>query len=141
MHSEEKQNLELAKRYIRTVGDPSTTFDDLKALLDDQIIWKEMPNSFALSGRTSDLEAASAGWRKGREYLPEQTYTVRHAVASGDSVALEISCSGNVAKAIGPFQAGVQLSAKLAIFLRFRNGRIVSQTDYPCYDPIPAGGK
>jgi ketosteroid isomerase-like protein len=132
---EEKRNLELAMKYIEMVGNPSATPEDLKAFLDERIVWQEMPNRFAPAGRTSDYATVLESWEKGREYLPAQTYTLRHAVAGGDTVALEMSWLGEVAKPLGPFPAGTRLSAQIAIFIRFRDGKIVSQTDYPCYHP------
>ena len=140
MHSEEEgRNIEIAERYVELISNPSSTQDGLKAFLDERIIWREMPNSFAPSGRVSDYGAGLASFERGRVYLPEQTYTLRRAIASGDTVALEISWTGEVAKSIGPFLAGARLSAQIAIFLRFREGKIVSQTDYPCYDAVAEG--
>ena len=136
LSTEEGQNLELAKRYLELVGNPSTEPEDLKAVLDESVVWREMPNLFAPSGRVSDYATALASFGKGWAYLPKQTYILRHAIASKDTVALEISWSGEVAKSIGPFSAGTRLSAQLAIFLRIRDGKIVSQTDYPCYEPV-----
>ena len=135
---EERRNLDLAKRYIALVSDPSTEPEALRAVLDESLVWREMPNLFAPSGRVSDYATALASFRKGREYLPKQTYTLLRALAGGDTVALEIAWAGEVAKSIGAFSAGSQLKAQLASFLRFRDGKIVSQTDYPCYDPVGA---
>ena len=133
---EEKQNLELARRYIELVADPSSRLEDLKPLFDEQIVWREMPNKFAPMGRTSDFATATASFQKGRAFLPRQTYTIRYAIASGDTVAMEISWTGEVAQEIGPFAAGTQLKAELATFIRFLDGKIVSQTDYLCYHPV-----
>lgn len=139
LSEEERRNLELALRYIELVGNPATEAEDLKAVLDESLVWREMPNLFAPSGRVSDYATALASFGKGREYLPKQTYTIRHALASEDTVALEISWAGEVAKSIGPFPAGTRLAAQLATFLRIRDGKIVSQTDYLCYEPIAGG--
>ncbi len=139
LSEEESRNFEVAKRYIELVGSPATRPEDLKAILDEGVIWREMPNLFAPRGRTSDYASALASFARGREYLPEQTYILRHAMASEDTVALELDWVGEVAKAIGPFSAGSRLSARVAIFLRFRAGKIVSQTDYLCYDPVNEG--
>ena len=136
---EEQRNLELAGRYIGVVSNPSSTPEDLKAVLDESVVWREMPNLFAPSGRVSDYAAACASFGKGREYLPEQSYVIRHVVAGGDTVALELSWAGEVAKSIGPFPAGARLRAQVAIFLRMRGGKIVSQMDYICYEPIAGG--
>jgi ketosteroid isomerase-like protein len=139
MSSKEEQNLAVAKRYLELVGSPITKPEDLRTVLDESIVWREMPNMFAPAGRVSDHAAMLAGFGKGRQYLPNQTYVVRHTVACEDTVALEISWSGEVAKPIGPFPAGARLSAQVAVFLRFQGGRIVSQTDYPCYEPVGDG--
>ena len=136
MSSKEEQNLAIARCYLELVGSPMTKPEDLLAVLDESIVWREMPNMFAPAGRVNDHAAMLAGFAKGREYLPNQTYAVRHAVASEDTVALEISWSGEVTKAIGPFPAGARLNAQVAVFLRFRDEKIVSQTDYPCYEPV-----
>ena len=136
MRSEAEQNLRLMQQYIALLNDPAASIEDVKAYFDESIIWKEMPNLFAPAGRASDYQTILASWAKGREYLPEQTYTLRQAIASGDTVALEISWLGRVTKSLPPFSAGTQFSARVAIFLRFRDGKIVSQTDYPCYDPM-----
>lgn len=133
---EEERNLEVARQYIEVVGDPASTSEDLKAFLDQSVVWREMPNRFAPAGRESDLATACASFEKGRAYLPRQIYTIRRMVASRETVVLEISWTGEVLKTIGPFPAGTRLSAQLAIFLRFRDGKIISQTDYPCYDPV-----
>ncbi|HEX8651787.1 MAG TPA: nuclear transport factor 2 family protein [Pyrinomonadaceae bacterium] len=136
LSEEEQTNLRLTEQYLDMFNHPSTTIEDVKAYLDESIVWREMPNRFAPLGRTGDLPTILTSWEKGREYVPEQTYTLRRAVACGDSVALEIGWKGRVTKALPPFSAGTELSARIAIFLRFRDGKIVSQTDYPCYDPI-----
>ena len=136
---EERRNLELAERYIGVVSNPASTAEDLRDILDESIVWREMPNLFAPAGRVSDYAAACASFEKGREYLPRQTYAIRHAIASGDTVALELSWAGEVAKAVGPFPAGARLSAQVAIFLRLRGGKVVSQTDYICYEPSAGG--
>jgi ketosteroid isomerase-like protein len=139
LSEDERQNLGTARRYLELVGNPSTRPEDLKAVLDEALVWREMPNPFAPRGRTSDRATALTSFAKGRAYPPEQTYTLRHAVAAGDTVALEVAWAGEVAQAIGPFAAGSRLSPRLAIFLRFRSGKVVSQTDYPCYDPVNEG--
>jgi ketosteroid isomerase-like protein len=139
LSEEERRNLDLAKRYIELVGRPSTEPEDLKALLDESVVWREMPNLFAPSGRVSDFATALASFGRGREYLPHQNYTLRQAIVSEDSVILEISWDGEMAKSIGPFSAGSRFSAQIAILLRFRDGKIVSQTDYICYDPVAGG--
>ncbi len=58
-----------------------------------------------------------------------------NAVADGDQVVMEVTWTGTVREAAGPFAAEQTLRARLAIFLTFRDGRIMRQRNYDCYDP------
>ena len=128
--------LRLIQRYIEFFNDPAATLEDLKSFYDEDVAWQEMPNRFAPSGRTLGYEGILAEWQRGREYLAQQTYTLRTAVVSGNNAAIEIDCVGTLAQPLAGLSAGTQISVRMAIFFRFHRGKIVSQTDYMCYDPI-----
>jgi ketosteroid isomerase-like protein len=128
-------NAELARRYVALVENPASTFDEIRTLLHDDLLWREMPNRFAPTGRTNTLAGAAASWDRGREVVRDQQYEVRSVTASGDTVVLEVGWRGTIAKDLGPFAAGTRLAADLAMVMRFTDGKIVSQTDYPCYHP------
>ncbi len=48
---------------------------------------------------------------------------------------MEVTWTGTIRGAVGPFAAGQTLCAQLAIFLTFRDGQIMRRHDYDCYDP------
>jgi len=129
-------NIELAKRYVALVENPSSTFDEIRALLHDDLQWREMPNRFAPNGRTNTLAGVAEAWRKAREAVIDQMYEIHRAIGEGDTVVLELSWRGKMAKDLGPFAAGTALRAELATIMRFSHGKIIGQTDYPCYHPI-----
>jgi len=56
-------------------------------------------------------------------------------VASGDQVALEVVWTGTIRQNTGPFVADQTLRARFALFMEFRDGRIVRQRNYDCFDP------
>ena len=128
--------LRLVQRYIEFFNDPAATLEGLKSFYDEQVVWQEMPNRFAPKGRTLAYEGILAEWQRGREYVAQQTYTLRTAVVSGNNAAIEIDCVGTLAQPLAGLPAGTQTSVRIAIFFRFHGGKIVSQTDYMCYDPI-----
>lgn len=64
-----------------------------------------------------------------------QRYEVLNALASGDQVALEVRWTGTLAVPLGSLPAGGQMHATLAMFLEFRDGKIVRQRNYDCYEP------
>jgi hypothetical protein len=129
-------NLELARHYVSLVADPASTFEQVRELYGDDLEWREMPSLFAPEGRTNTLAGVAEAWRKGREVVVDQAYEIRSAYADGDVVVLELSWRGRMKKTLGPFDRGTRLRAELVTILRFGHGKIISQTDYPCYHPI-----
>jgi ketosteroid isomerase-like protein len=129
-------NVDLARRYVALVADPSSSFDQIRELYADDLEWREMPNLFAPEGRTNTLAGVAEAWRRGREAVIDQAYEIRSAYADGDVVVLELSWRGKMKKTLGPFDRGTKLRAELVTIMRFSHGKITRQTDYPCYHPI-----
>jgi ketosteroid isomerase-like protein len=51
-------------------------------------------------------------------------------------VALEVRWSGTLAVPVGSFPAGGEMRARFAVFLDFRDGKIVAQRNYDCFEPF-----
>jgi ketosteroid isomerase-like protein len=130
-------NLDIAQQYIAFFNEMPLQAEKFKTFVDPGIIWQEMPNLFSPTGRTGGLSTMLDGMERGNKLLKEQQYTIRQAVASQDSVALEIKWEAVMAQQLAKFPPGTQLSANVAIFLGFRGGKIISQHDYVCYGPLP----
>src|SRR5215467_707804 len=90
--------LRLVQGYIGFFNDQAATLEGLKSFYDEEVIWQEMPNRFAPRGRRLGYEGILAEWQRGREYLPQQTYTLRNAVVSGNNGAIEVCCVGTLAQ-------------------------------------------
>jgi hypothetical protein len=58
-------NVDLAKRYVALVADPESTFEQIRELYADDLEWREVPNLFALQGRTNTLAGVAEASRKG----------------------------------------------------------------------------
>jgi ketosteroid isomerase-like protein len=128
-----QENLAIVRQYIALFNEYPVDATRFKQFVAPEVVWQEMPNTFAPTGRSGTLEAMLTGLERGNEVLSGQQYTVHQAVAQGDMVALEIEWQGALAKALGPFAAGTELRASVGIFLQLKDGKIVSQHDYPCY--------
>ena len=130
---------DLVVGYTGLLNNPASTLEDLQSFLHAEITWQEMPNRFAPAGRTSGYNEILATWKKGREFLPRQKYIVRRLIVSGETAVLEFSWQGVTSKPLAGLPAGTELSGQIASILQFRDGKLISQTDYPCYDPILSG--
>jgi ketosteroid isomerase-like protein len=67
--------------------------------------------------------------------MASQAYEIESALAVGDSVAVEFRWSGTLAVTVGPLAAGDVICGRFASFLEFREGRIVAQRSYDCFEP------
>ncbi len=73
---------------------------------------------------------------RGRRVLQGQRYEVRTAIANGPEVALEVLWVGILAVPVGKLKVGDEMRAHFGVFLTFRDGRIVRQRNYDCFDPF-----
>ena len=86
-------------------------------------------------GAIADLERMRSAYERGRQVMASQRYEIRNAVALGDQVALEIRWSGTLAIPVGGLPAGGEMRAYVAVFLEFREGKIIAQRNYDCVEP------
>jgi ketosteroid isomerase-like protein len=95
----------------------------------------EFPNRLVPEGATRDLAALREAAVRGSKVMTAQRYEVLNAIASGDQVAVEANWIGTLAVPFGSIPAGGEMRARFAIFLTFRDGKIVRQHNYDCFDP------
>jgi ketosteroid isomerase-like protein len=61
---------------------------------------------------------------------------VRRIIEAGDELAVELEWVGVLAISVMDLPAGSEIKAFVAMFLTFRDGKIVSQRNYDCYPPF-----
>jgi ketosteroid isomerase-like protein len=66
--------------------------------------------------------------------MSRQIYKITRETSDQDRVALEVEWVGTLAAAFGTIPAGGQMKAFLAVFLDFRDGKIIKQRNYDCYE-------
>jgi ketosteroid isomerase-like protein len=126
-------NLELTRAYLRSF---ETRDGSNLAFYAADVVQRELPNRLVPSGATRNLEGLRAGVEKGKEALSEERYEVLELVATGDVVAAEVSWTARLNRALGNLPAGAFIKAHLAMFITWRDGKIVSQRNYDCYEPF-----
>jgi predicted ester cyclase len=135
MTSIESTNLARAIEWVRAVEN-GTTGDRLAEFVTTDVVHEDMPNRIFPNGMRYDLAAMRAGAERGKALLPRQRYDILSAIASGNSVAMQLDWSGELAVPYGSLKAGDELKAHIAIFMEFRDGKICHQRDYGCYEPF-----
>ena len=127
-------NLEIARRYLAAIesGLPGEVIADFYS---DDVIQEEFPNRLTPQGTRRDLKQLGEAGERGRKVMTSQRYEVLSAIAEGDHVALEVRWSGTLSVPFDTIPAGGVMRARFAVFLDFRDGKIVRQRNYDCFEP------
>lgn len=132
---DEHPNIAVAVRYHEAVARLAAP-EELEQFLHPDMVHTQLPNTLFPQGVDRDLAATLAALTQARILLAGQQYEVINAVASGDQVALEVKWSGTLAVPFGDLSAGHAMRAHIAAFLEFRDGKIIAQRNYDCYEPL-----
>lgn len=128
-------NLDTALRYLQAL-EGGATGEALAAFFHPEVVQREYPNALTRTGQTRGLAAMLEGAERGKKLMASQRYAVRSSLAQGDTVALEVDWSGTLAVPVRSLAAGATMHAACGMFLTFKDGRIVSQRNYDCFEPF-----
>ena len=127
-------NLETVRRYLTAI-EQGATGATLAAFYAPEVVQEEFPNRLVVNGARRDLAAILEGAERGQKVISAQTYEIRNAVEQGNSVALEVLWTGTLAIPFGSLAVGDKMRAHFAVFIELRDGKIVAQRNYYCFDP------
>ena len=127
---------------VRAYVDAVSQFNEaaVTALLHPEMRFHELPNRIRPKGGVDDLTAMIEGLRRASEgkVLRGQRYVFSDVIEAGDRVVVEARWEGEVAMPIGRLQAGETMVAHICMVFRLRDGRIVEQRNYDCYEDFGA---
>ncbi len=126
-------NLARASAYLAALesGDIDTALSYLAA----DVIQEEFPNRLVPDGARRSLAELREGAERGKTIMAAQRYVIVNHVSEGDRVALEVQWTGTLAIPLGTLSAGDDMLARFGVFLTFRDGLIIRQHNYDCFDP------
>src|SRR5262249_6856401 len=96
---------------------------------------EEFPNRLLPNGARRDLAGILAAGDRGQQVITGHRYELLSIVVEGDRAAVEFIWSGTLVVPVGPLAVGAVIRGRFASFLEFRDGRIVAQRSYDCFDP------
>jgi ketosteroid isomerase-like protein len=126
-------NLEKVQGYLKSIekGD----FAYIADLFSPDAFMEQLPNRIYPNGIRSGVSKMAEAFEKGRQLLSSQSYEIRNAVAEGDRLSIEVLWTGTLAMAFGSLGEGSQMRAHSAMFFQFKDGKIISQRNYDCFEP------
>jgi ketosteroid isomerase-like protein len=122
------------RRYLNAIEQGSTG----AALADffaPEVVQEEFPNRLVVQGARRDLAAILEAAERGQKVISAQRYEIHNEVAQGNFVALEVLWTGTLAVPFGSLAVGDNMRAHFAVFIELRDGKIVAQRNYDCFDP------
>jgi len=122
-----------AKAYLSAIeaGDGSAL-----SFFAPDIVQRELPNRLVPGGATRDLAALRDAAERGKKVVIAQRYEILSAVEQGDRLALEVQWTATLGVPIGSLPAGGTMRAHFGVFFTFRDGLIVTQNNYDCFEPF-----
>jgi ketosteroid isomerase-like protein len=130
----EARNIATVRAYLAALENGEAG-DSLRRFFTEDARQVEMPNRLNAHGQESDLEHMLQRSMQGLKILREQRYEIVSEMAQEDRVAVEARWAGVLAIAFGNMTPGTEMTASLAVFFTFRDGRILAQHNYDCFDP------
>jgi ketosteroid isomerase-like protein len=126
-------NLEKVKLYLKSIENGDFAY--IADLFSPDAIVEQLPNRLYPNGIRSGASKMAEAFEKGRKLLSSQSYELRSCVGDGDKVSVEVLWTGTLAISFGSLAAGSQMRAHSAMFFQFKDGQIISQRNYDCFEP------
>jgi hypothetical protein len=96
----------------------------------------EYPSLLRPAGHRRPLADLLAAAELGRKIVAGQRYDLLNALEQDDRAAVQLTWTATVAQDLPGIPAGTRLTAHVAAFYRFRDGLVLQQSSYDCYEPI-----
>jgi ketosteroid isomerase-like protein len=126
--------IERAKAFLATIA-AGAPVEVIAAFYAPDVVQEEFPNRLVPNGAKRGLAALRAAHDKGRQVISEQSFEAVNAIATGNCVAIEASWTSTLAIGLGSLKPGDKMRARFAQFFEFRDGLIVRQRNYDCFEP------
>ena len=129
----ENKNVELAIEFIKAVSE-GRIGEGLNNFYDESANQIEYPNLLTKKIVERNLDAIKDASIKGKQVISIQNYEIIKAYSCGNTVIIEAIWTGRLAIPLGKLKAGDEMKAYFAQFFEFRDGKIVKQRNYDCFE-------
>jgi ketosteroid isomerase-like protein len=126
-----ESNFDIARSYLAVLSTGADAHEIARFFAEDAIE-EEFPNRYEPKGAVRTFDDIRQARSLSLARLSTQSYELRGATGGGSQVAMEVGWTAVVREATGPIAAGQALEADIAVFLKFRDGLIVRQRNFPC---------
>lgn len=108
--------------------------DAVARLIEPAIEQVERPNKLYRDGQLRGAEQMLRDLPRGSQVLRQQSYAIGTIFGAGDQVVVEARWEAIVNVSLGRLAPGDTMVAHICMVFTLRNGRIVRQVNYDCYE-------
>jgi len=127
------QNLVLRMYAAISAG---ATGDELATYFHPEAQQIEYPSVMRPHGHRRGLAEMRQGAEIGTKIIADQHYEVHTMVEDGDRLAVQFTWTATVTADLGAIPTGTRLVSHVAAFYIIRDGLVLEQSSYDCYEPI-----
>lgn len=132
----EDSNMAIVRAYIAAVE--QLDLERVAELIDPAIVQTEYPNKLYAKGQVRGREDMLRDLPRARTVLRSQSYPIGSIFAAGNMVAVETRWEGILNVPLGRLQPGDAMVAHISMIFTLKDGRIVAQKNYDCYEDFAA---
>jgi hypothetical protein len=125
----------IAIDFIKTLQN-RTSADELLRFFHPDIEQIEFPNAVTKNKAIRNLNDLKAGAERGKKVLQKEEYEVVKSYSFENTVIIEAIWTGTLAIPLGNIPVGGTMKAWFAQFYEFKDGKIIKQRNYDCFDPF-----
>jgi len=126
-------NLEKVEHYLKSIENGDFAY--IVNLFSPDAVLEQLPNRIYPNGIRSGVSRMAEAFEKGRKLLSSQSYKIKSCIVDGDKLSIEVLWTGTLALAFGNLAVGSQMRAHSTMFFEFKDGRVISQRNYDCFEP------
>lgn len=127
--------LEIALNQARDLS-KARSFDEVAEYFHRDIEHIEFPNTLTQNQKIRNFTQLKEVFEKLVKMSQEQNYEILKSYTQGETVVLEMIWTAKLAVPIGNIPVGGELKAYIAQFSDFKDGKIIKQRSYDCFEPF-----
>jgi ketosteroid isomerase-like protein/carbon monoxide dehydrogenase subunit G len=129
-----ESNFDTARRYLDVLSSRAAAAE-IAPFLAPSLIQEEFPHRFLDGPQVRSPEAILEARGRALSAFASERHELAAATGGGSQVAMELRWRGTDAAGDGGGAERHELDARMAMFLKFEDGRIVRQRIYSCFEP------
>ena len=126
-------NKKKVEQYLKSIENDDFAY--IANLFSPDAVLEQLPNRIYPNGLRSGPSRMAEAFEKGRKLLSSQSYEIKSCVGNGEELSIEVVWTGTLAVPFGSLSVGYRMRAHSAMFFQFKDGQIISQRTYDCFEP------